>query len=74
MLAIYLHRKITQLTLAEICSIFSLNSHAAVSNAITRFEKQMQADQTLKSDVNAICNRINYPMERLNGNKCHVNT
>ncbi len=58
-IAIYLHRKITQLTLAKICSIFSLNSHAAVTNAIIRLEKQMRVDQSLKNDIDLIRKKIN---------------
>jgi chromosomal replication initiation ATPase DnaA len=58
-IAIYLHRKTTQLTLAKICLIFSLNSHAAVTNAVTRLEKQMRVDQSLRNDIDLINNKIN---------------
>ncbi len=59
-IAIYLHRKTTQLTLAKIAVIFSLNSHAAVTNVVARLEKQMRADHSLRNDVDLINNKINW--------------
>lgn len=69
MLVIYLHRKATQLTLAQICEIFSLNSHAAVTNIITRLEKKMRVDALYKNEVDLISEKLTCKMD-----KCHVNT
>lgn len=53
-IAIYLHRKFTDLTLAEIGSIFGSKDHTTVMNSLKRVENRCDTEKYFKSKVKQI--------------------